>query len=80
MDNEDYQEVIQELTRYKLQDRASAILANFGLDSDDFVIKFETVRYTLKDTYEKAPAAEYLRGILETIEQECAAARVKPKP
>ena len=54
MENEDFLEIVDELKRFKLDSRIDTVMTNFQVKQDDFVIKYETVKYTLQNDFDGA--------------------------
>ena len=51
MENEDYTELVEELSRFSLDAKLQALvtnsLANYQVKPEDFVVQFETLKFNL---------------------------------
>jgi hypothetical protein len=47
MDLEDFENIKSDLAEFKLEHRVDTILKNYQLSHEDFVVEFETLKYTL---------------------------------
>ena len=62
---------------YKLDTRIETLLTNYQVKPDDFVVKYEAVKYTLGELQDLAPA-EFNKAIIERMEQDLVEATKAP--
>ena len=47
MENEDYTELVEELSRFSLDAKLQALVTNYQVKPVDFVVQFETLKFNL---------------------------------
>jgi hypothetical protein len=47
MENEDYTELVEELSRFSLDAKLQALVTNYQVKPEDFVVQFETLKFNL---------------------------------
>ena len=47
MDHEDYAELVEELSRFSLDAKLQALVTNYQVKPEDFVVQYETLKFNL---------------------------------
>ena len=47
MENEDYTELVEELSRFSLDAKLQALVTNYQVKPEDFVVQYETLKFNL---------------------------------
>jgi len=47
MENEDYTELVEELSRFSLDAKLQTLVTNYQVKPEDFVVQFETLKFNL---------------------------------